>query len=497
MRNTPQKSPSESTQALLAKADNQSKRDRLKLILMTVGLIVVGGAYFMSNLQGRKQEDKQATLIGEGPEPDFVETTLVKTFDMATIADKILDNRPEDRVLLPTEITDPVTNYVTGMTDGQFHALGLSTLDGPLRTALEEAPAEHRGEAYRVRGKLEDIKSRKRPDGKTEFRGWLRDEDGNALHFISMATPEEMTLTGSVRMDGLFLKLHSAEGHEGEWVHGPLFIGARLVNSYAPYKAEDITPAQLMASLDRVKDDTALDSSGLSGPVFDAQWRLMEFAKSDAYKAIDWENDAVELTNDVMADILTEGTRWHYRTAGDKDPAQINDRRNELPVLAGDMVPIPIRLPISRNMGINTKDPGENPARLDTITEGWIGNMSWTNQAGVIYFLMGADRPDLTDRSAARLVQGRGFFIKNHNYMSKDKGTRTAPFFVFTEMELFTPVESRSAQDLMLVIMIVTLILIGAFPILLMRDRKKSKELHQDLVRRKQERRRRLATTDQ
>jgi hypothetical protein len=494
MRKTPQKPIADSKQALIDQAGRQSKSEKTKLIAMLVGLLLVVVAYFMSDLQGQKHLDKQGDLIGQ--EPGFNVEVVVDALDMSSIVDKILDNRPEDRVLLSSEITKPLTDYVQGKNAGHFHAMGLELLDAEKRQALEEAPSEHRGQAYRTRGKLSEIKSRKRMDGKTEYRGWLTGEDGSATHFVSMGVPKEITLTGSMRMDGVFLKLYSAEGHEQEWVNGPLLVCAELVNSFSSLTADDTSPEGLARSFARIKDDTAQASTGLDRPVTDIQWSLMEFAKTEAYQAIDWDN-AVELTNDTMSEILTDGSLWRGRSAGDPDPHQANERRTELPALAADLIPIPIRIPISRNMGINTYDPGENPARLDSITEGWIGNMTWTNQAGVVYFVLGEHRPELTDRKQARLIEGRGFFVKNHNYMSKDKGTHTAPFFVMTEMNSYTPGEDNSAENLMWAILIITLVLVVAFPVLLMRDRKKSEELHQDLVRRKQERRRRLAATDQ
>lgn len=495
MRKSPQETHPESTQAKLAQAGRQGRRDRNKLIVMCVGLLLVVSAYAISALQGDRHDASQENLIGE--EAPFVETVEVERFDMSAIADKILDNRPEDRVLLPTDVTEPVTNYVIGKNDAQFHALGVQDLTEERRATLEAAPAEHRGKPYRIRGKLEYIKERKRLDGKTEFRGWLRSEDGTATHFISMGLPEEVTLTGTLRFDGLFVKLFRAEGDEGQWVSGPLLVGARLVNSYAPLTAEDFAPQAIMASLNKIVDDTPRNATGLDGAVFNVQWQLLEYAKTDAYKAIDWEKDAVELNNETMAAILGDGAAWRFRKAGDPDPRLAPDADGHVAPLASDLIPIPIRLPISRNMGVNTVDAGENPAGVSTLTEGWVGNMGWTNQAGVLYFIMAGEHPDLLDRKEARLISGKGFFVKNHNYASKDRGTRTAPFFVFTELEPYYPVENPLAKNIMWGVLIVTLILLALFPLVLMRDKKKSAELQADLVRRKQARRRRLAAVDQ
>jgi hypothetical protein len=493
MRNS--NSPSENRDVLLAKAEKQSKKDRNKLITMCAGLIMVIIAFAYSSLQGSNQESKLEVLVGEPPQ--FVETTIVEQFDISSVAGLITDTRTEDRVLLPSTVTDPLTDYVFGMKDAQFHALGVEDLTADRRAQIEAAPADFRGQPYRVRGQLEDIRSRKRLDGKTEYRGWLRDEDNTLTHFLSMGVPKEINLKSRLRFEGLFVQLYRAEGPAGEIINAPLLIGARLVNSHNSLTAEDLTPEALITALSRVKDDKARNSVGLDGPVYDVQWKLMEYAKTDAYKAIDWDKDAVELTNETMAAILSDGDAWRYRRAGDPDPRAESSVDITLPPLTEDMVPIPIRLPVSRNMGINTLDAGENPANIDVISEGWIGNFSWSNQAGIAYFVYPGARKDLLDREKVTFLEAKGFFVKNHNYESRDKGTRTAPFFVFTELTEFAPVKSMLAEDMMLWILGIAIVLLIAFPLLLIRDRKKSAELQRDLVRRKQERRRRLSTADQ
>ncbi len=495
MRNSNSSSSAESRDALLAKAERQSKKDRNKLIGLVVGLGLVAITWTYSNSQREKEEARADRLIGE--DLGFVETVVVEKFDMTEIAKKVLDNRPEDRVLLPKEVSEPVTNYVFGKTDAQFHALGVEDMTGELRSAIEANPSAFRGKPLRVRGTLEGIKERKRPDNKTEYRGWLRSPDGSMTHFLSMGMPDELVYKGTLRFEGLFLKLYRAEGNEGEAINGPLLVGAQLVSSYAPITPEDLTPEALVNGLSRIVDDTARKSPGLNGAVFDAQWQLLEYAKTDAYKAIDWENDAVELNNATMAAMLTDGNAWRFLRAGAQDPRGIADPDLTFPPIAQDMIPVPIRLPVSKNMGINTIDAGENPANVDELTEGWVGNTTWSNQAGVAYFIYAGARPDLIDREKARLIEGRGFFVKNHNYESKDKGTRTAPFFVFTELSSFTPANDRTIEEFLMWVLGAAVLLLIAFPFLLMRDRKRSEALQQDLVRRKQERRRRLSTSEQ
>ena len=493
MRKSPQHDTPDSKEALLAKAEAQGRRDRTRLIIMCAGLVLVVVAYAVSTMQEKKHAVREDQVVGE--EPEFSETIAVKQFDFAAVEDQILDTRPEDRVLLPTSLYEPVTRHVLNFNDAHFHALGLELATAEVRAALEANPSAHRGKALRVRGKLEEIKTRERPDGKTEYKGWLRGEDGELTHFIAMGTPDEVIYGDYMRFDGLFLKLYKAEDHDGGWAEAPLLIGSRLVRSYPRYAEDAFDPDVLKARLNAIRDDTAKRSTGLDGDVFEAQWLLMDYAKTEAYAAIDWDNAAV-LDNDNMTEILQYGDTWRYRLAADgiEDPrAERDPETGQRPLLEEDLIPIPIKIPVSKNMGTNTFDPGENPSRLDTITTGWLGNWTWTNHAGVIKFVMPAHRPDLTNRKSAELLQGKGFFVKNHNYESKDHGTRTAPYFVLTELDIFTPKEDRLAEHIMWGVLGLTLFLLVLFPYLLMRDRKKSEALQRALVERRQARRRRVA----
>jgi hypothetical protein len=493
MRKSPQTDTHDSKEALLAKAEAQSRSDRKRLIFMCAGLVLVVVAYAVSTTQENKHVNLQASTVAE--EPEFRESVVVKEFDFAAIEDQILDTRTEDRVLLPTSLYEPVTNHVFGFNDAHFHALGLEPLTDETSAAIEATPSAHRGKALRVRGRLEEIKARERLDGKTEYRGWLRGDNGKATHFIAMGTPDEVIYGDYMRFDGLFLKLYKAEDHDGGWAEAPLLIGSQLVRSYPRHEDDAFDPEVLRARLNAVTDDTAKRSTGLDGDVFEAQWLLMDFANTEAYAAIDWEN-AVELDNNTMTSILQYGSDWRYRLAADsiEDPrAEPDPASGQRPLLEEDLIPIPIRIPVCKNMGINTFDPGENPSRLDTITTGWLGNWTWTNHAGVIKFVMPEHRPDLTDTKTAELLQGKGFFLKNHNYESRDHGTRTAPFFVLTEIEVFTPTENNLAEYIMWGVLGLTLFLLVLFPYLLMRDRKKSGELQRTLTQRRQERRRRMA----
>jgi hypothetical protein len=450
------KDPQQSTDK--AQQTALQKGERNKLIVMSVLLVVVIVAFFTSQAQQSKHERaKQGSLE---PEPEFVETVQVPAFTAKEeVSKEILDNRREDRVLLPSRVLDPFVDYVKGFSDVQFQAMQPAPLDAAAYDELEANPSAHRAEAYSVRGQVGDLRSQLRKDGTTEYRGWLILSDERIVHFI---VSDVTTIGHYMRVDGLFVKLYRGQNDTGEWQEGPLLVGARAIRSYP--EAKEYDAAKLAAALEGVRDDTMSDLTGLDGPAFEALWGLAVYAESPEAKAIDWSSEEVlELDNMTMVEVLKDGTPFRGK---------------------------PFRIPASKNMGTWTENPGETPSRLDQVTTGWIGNWTWSNQAGVIKFIMPEVRPDLSD---AELVTAKGFFLKVFSYEPRDGGIRQAPYFVLTEIEPFIPEKSETAQYLMWTILVITLLLLALFPVLLFRDKRKSEALQRDLVRRKQERRRRLA----
>ncbi len=446
------------------------KGERNKLIIMSVLLAAVGIAFITSQAQKSKHENAQQSLIEA--EPEFVESVVVPEFKEAeAVAAMVLDNRPEDRVLLPAKVLDPFIEYSKGFSDAQFGALNPQVLTPELHAQISANPSAFRAKPYRIRGYLGDIKSHRRADGTTEYKGWLTTASGEVSHFIVTELADDPILDDFMRVDGLFVKLYRRKGLKGDWAEGPLFVGSRAVRSFA--ESEPYDPEVLAARLALIEDDSAKKTSGLDGLVFDAQWLLMDYAQDEAAASIDWEAEnelkdwdgqgVLELNNETMVALLKDGDRFRGK---------------------------PFRIPISKNMGIWTQDPGENPSRLDHVTTGWIGNWTWSNQAGVIKFIMPEYRPGFED---VELLTAKGFFLKSFNYEPLQGGTRQAPYFILTDLEEFIPQKNELAGNLMWVVVGITLLLVGLFPLLLFRDRKKSEALQRDLVRRKQERRRRLA----
>ena len=442
---------------LEAQASFFSKGERNRMIVLCLLFVLVAIVFVGAIMQRTKYERiaKQEDI----EEPRFEEEVVLPRFDSSQIEGQVADSDRESRVLLEPAPFDALVRFVAQHGQTYFRALGARPIDEAVRAELFATPDKHRAEPFRARGFLERLRARTRPDGIQEHRGWLRLEDGTVAHFAVQEIAEGVIVDDFVRVDGLFLKLFAAEGDKG-WEEGPLLVGSALARSYA--RPEALDPEELRLRLALVQDDTVENVTMLDGPAFDAKWLLMIQAAEQDPAAVDWSQAPV-LDNAQLADLQREGAPARGKA---------------------------FRIPISRNMGSYTIDPGENPARLERITEGWLGNTTWTARSGLVKYVMPRAAPEL---ESASFVQGHGFFLKNLAYVPRDGGMNVVPLFVMSSLEPFVPAPDKSVDSVTLFVLGVTIALLVAIPLLVLRDRRKSAQLQRELVRRRQARRRRAS----
>ena len=437
--------------------------ERKKLIFMGVLVVLVIVAFTYVKLQNSKRSASELNQIADADE-EFTEQLVVPSLAPDTLAGKVLDAREGDRVLLQRETLDPLIEYADSLHAGHFSALGVRPLDAEAQASLAAAPEEHRAEAFLARGWLDDLSQRVGPEGEQEHHGRLRLEDGSFCHFVVGDLPAGVIVDDFLRLDGLFLKLFRSEGDDG-WIEGPLLVGPKLVTSWP--RPEEVDSAALFTKLAQITDDT-IDGglTGLGGETFDAQWLLMDSIVRGADEEIDWEK-AATLEDGNLVSLMTSGYEWRGA---------------------------PFRIPIARNMDLWTSAPGENPARVDKITMGWIGSWTWTNnKSAVLHYVMPYDAEHLR---GAKLISARGYFIKNFAYETRDGNLRVAPFFVLSHIEEFIPPVDNTIKYIgvgvcSLAGAIILLIFFG-----LRRDKKRAAAFHADLVRRRRARRERAQASE-
>ena len=434
-----------------------SSGERRRLLMMAAGLVLVMAALGTSLLKAREYSSEEAAEIPAQDEPGMTEQVDVPRLDVARLETLVHERTGQDRVMLESDALDLMTDVTRRLTPRHFSALGARELDAEEVARIVADPAAYRGRAYSLRGTIETLRTRRRdPSLPEENIGRLLLEDGGIAYFVAARIPD---LGGFVRFDGLFLKVYSDESRDepGRWLDGPLFVGPEAVRAYRDLgTVTELDPA-LMAE---VTDDRLVPApTDITGLPFEPLWNLVAYARDLAPDAVDWES-APELDRAAMERLLDHPEEYRAQ---------------------------PFRIPISRLQGARVRAQGENPARVELMTDGWIGNTTWQN---VVHFKTPHEYRNLELRDH---VTGRGFFFKNFAYESAGKGLRIAPVFVMSSMTKIQARRDPIFAWLAAGVVVMTIVLGITLFVLVRRDRRRTSELQQKLLERKRARRRAAA----
>ncbi len=434
--------------------------EKRKLIVMTVGLVLLVVAFGISRYKEGQYRDRDDGVIGGGP-IEFSERVELPEIDVAALEAMVSDGSPADRVLLEREALEHLFETARNLGPAHFAAMDTREIDAGVASALLDDPSAARGDPFTARGWIVSLRRRNPGSGRpAQWQGRLVLEDESSVYFVVKDLAEGIrTEPGAdefVRIDGLFLKAFNDEDPEqpGSWIQGPLLVGPEALRSYTSLGPIEELPFGAFAD---VTDDDLRE--GFSGVPHRPLWTLMAYARDRAEGSVDWEA-APELGQPEVTEMMVDGSRWRAQ---------------------------PFRLGPSQLMGFWVQRPGENAARMEEVTEGWIGNWNWTGEAKVLRFVMPGARRDLAEGD---LVQGRGFFLKNHAYEPRDGGLRLASYVVIDDLEEFVPPDDRSIQQLWAVVIAMVVGLGGLLFFLVVRDRKRSNRIQETLAQRRRDRRR-------
>jgi len=420
---------------------------------MIVGLCLVVVMLISSWIKSSSARgDEAAGLPAEGL--GMTETVHLPEIDAARIDAMVGDADVRTRVVLESDAKDELLGDARRLTPAGFDALGIRPLDAAALDELRRNPSAHRGEAFSARGEVMKLETRVNPKtGEEEDTGLLNLEGGGQVWFLAL---EVSDLGSFVRVDGLFLKNYRAEDDGERWVDAPFLVAPRAVRSYP---ALGNTTELDQALLGQVRDDVLSFDDGsqprITGIPFDALWNMMDYVEDLPEGAIDWESVPI-LDDVVMAAMLRDGARFRAK---------------------------PFRLPISRLQGVRVKRAGENPARLASYTEGWIGNATWNN---VVHFRCPREHREL---ALGDYMTGRGFFLKDFAYESAGRGLRIAPVLVLDDLTEFVPTEDPTLRRLAYLVAACSAVLITGLILLVRRDRRRSRRIQAELFGRQRKRR--------
>ena len=430
---------------------NESERKRF--VMLSVLLVMVLGMFVWSWFKGAR---KLGSTAADAPKIEAPRVELVlPTIDAGSLRAKTADATPEERVILETPALEEILRVSRLIGPDHFEPMGGRALTPEVAAELEADSAAHRGELFRAYGVIEAIEAF---DGagsgaSAHYRGRLRLEGGGSAGFAVLALPDDWGQVGHfARLEGLFLKQYREQAG-GSWVEAPFLVGRRLDRAYPDLG--EVGPLDRMVFQD-VGDDSATEITGLP---FEPYWMLVASARDMAEDTVDWEA-APLLDAKALTEVFEYGKVWRGA---------------------------PFRIPPSEIQAIWHQAQPENPARIGRMVEGWAGNWDWMrNSVGVIRFVCPVDSTGLRQKD---WFTARGFFLKNLAYEPRDGGIAVAPYFVIHSFEPFTPPEPASLGGVFALIAVGLILLGGAIFFALVRDRRKTAELQEELRRRRRARR--------
>jgi hypothetical protein len=434
--------------------------EKRRLVFMIGAFVALCGILVSTLRQARKHGGTPARtpVIEEGvPETSQL---AVPELDVARVEELVSDGEPADRVVLESEAADLVLATARRYTPRHYVELGAPELARASIANLAADPAGARGKPFTAHGRIVGLRPRTGAAHEDQFLLDLELEDGASVHALVLSLPEEAASVGGfVRVDGLFLKLFSREDEldPQHWNEGPLLVGAAALRSYPSLGTVTALDSAIFESIEdaNLAPDPGQAPRLLGETPPEPFWELMAFARDLPPGAVDWAQ-APELDQRLLDQIL-------------EDPASYRV--------------LPVRIPISRLQDGRVKLAGENPARMQRYTLGWIGNVTWRS---VIQFRTPVLRPDL---AIGDLVYGHGFFLHNFSYESSERGLRVAPVFVLHSFARHVPEESKVLTRIPWVMAGLGLFLGVLFFVLARRDKQKSAQFHEEIVRRRRERR--------
>lgn len=390
------------------------------------------------------------------PEPTPTVTIALPRIEPSELAALVRDETPGQRVVLERAGIEHLLGIARVLVDAHFSALGVRELEAagePQRpgvaritpSALLAAPREHRAAALRARGYLNELAS-----GANEHAGTLLLADGSPVAFtvLELAEDDELAVGDSVRLDGLFLKAHRRETPEG-WVDQPYLVGRRLQRSYAAAEIGPLDPALYAGLYDETAQDPPVPLAHQ-----DAYWRMLASVRALDATSVDWSS-ARELDGAAVRELLQGGEA------------------------AADMraQPFRIRAAVLRS---SVRNPGENPARVEALTDSWVANASWPR--GFVRLV--EPRASSWVRKDEEII-AHAYFFRRASYETEAGEFAVAPIFIVHSCEKVPPQNPRAVRMLGAVFAGTLLLTVAGIAWLLWRDRHRDGEFAREQRRRR------------
>jgi len=242
----------------LAGGPARARNEQRRLVAYTAVAILVLAFYLLN--RDRDTAPPEAALPSAALEEPKSSPPLasVERDKLASVADATATQRAEIERDPAAHLIDEASQLVYG----DLEKLGMVAAD---RELIEQAPAQHRGDAVYALGELQWYEPISDNQG-YRVRGEIRDELGRSWNFLVVTEPFDVRIGDVVKVAGFYLKQYDMLRPDRSSSSGPLIIGEELLRS--SYRIDPVTSLRPELFL-RVRDyDLTEASRPLESPEF-------------------------------------------------------------------------------------------------------------------------------------------------------------------------------------------------------------------------------------
>ncbi|MFT5200234.1 MAG: hypothetical protein ACI87O_002909, partial [Planctomycetota bacterium] len=140
-----------------------ASKDKRRVIVLTIGFVILLGAYFTSTITAKNKKKAEEAEIASSMGVDDTPAesqVFIPEFKQRELLDNIRDSKESEQVHLKEEGILATLKYTRMLTPIQYTTLGIESLDSEVQKAIAADPSAHRLDPLRVRGKILDLRHR-------------------------------------------------------------------------------------------------------------------------------------------------------------------------------------------------------------------------------------------------------------------------------------------------------------------------------------------------
>ncbi|PIE22411.1 MAG: hypothetical protein CSA62_12410 [Planctomycetota bacterium] len=416
----------------------------LLLAALTLGAIVLGGDMFFAPMTAPKKPET-AKIVHQVPIPDINGKLLEQTKDATA----------DQRFVLEPEIYEHLLVRSTDIAPGSLRALGMKESSYTV-AQLRKQPERYRGKPIWFEGEIERLEQdTKRIPGlpNTRTRGLLRTDSGDPVFFTVVGDVSKQLTKGSyARVEGIFFKLRDERFPE-RIDKAPFIVGMDLRASFRKWEPVKTLDPSILSKIHDTTPEEAAETEEI--PLY----HLISYAMNQPREG-EWKQAYPDLDAKASRAIMEQDGSVKRGA-----PFRLNAALFQTHTVAAEA----------------------NPLGVDFWTKAWIEHPD----IGTVQIQMPGRLEGEWNMDDYVVVYGH-FFKRTYYETLPKNGSRhfkMAPFFVADTMLHWRLKENANDATVKLIMTVVTIILILAMVMLVIRDSRSNHHVRDALIERRRQRR--------